>query len=219
VTNKESANGSAEGTTKWTGLVQKIAAGDVEACAELYRELRTIQFYFGREIGSQDAEDRYHNLVVAVIEAIRRGVVRDPERVMGYARTIAQRSVVQGIGDRCFERNYETPVYELAIRDSSPDPESIAIKRENKEVASKVLAAMPPRDREVLIRFYLYEHDAKSIQQDMGLTDTQFRLIKSRAKARFTSLVQRRIRRSTTANRRMPSTREINGFRRDIALA
>jgi RNA polymerase sigma factor (sigma-70 family) len=218
VKNNETETGAVETPTKWTSLVQKIAAGDVEACAELYRELRTIQFYFGREIGAQDAEDRYHNLVVAVIEAIRRGVVREPERVMGYARTIAQRSVVQGIGDRCFERNYETPIYELAIRDNSPDPESIAIKRENKAVASRVLAAMPPRDREVLIRFYLHEHDAKTIQEEMGLTDTQFRLIKSRAKARFTSLVQRRIRQSTIS-RRMPSSGGIQSFRRDAALA
>jgi RNA polymerase sigma-70 factor, ECF subfamily len=207
--NNEPETGTVDSTSKWTGLVQKIAAGDVDACAELYRELRTIQFYFGREIGAQDAEDRYHNLVVAVIEAIRRGVVRDPERVMGYARTIAQRSVMQGIGDRCFERNYETPVYELAIRDTSPDPESIAIKQENKAVATRVLAAMPPRDREVLIRFYLHEHDAKEIQQDMGLTETQFRLIKSRAKARFTSLVQRRIRHAAT-NRRIVTPREIS---------
>jgi hypothetical protein len=44
-----------------------------------------------------------------------------------------------------------------------------------------------------LTRFYLNEESAEEICDNMGLTDTQFRLIKSRAKARFGELGRRRL--------------------------
>ncbi len=47
---------------------------------------------------------------------------------------------------------------------------------------------MRPRDREVLVRFYVQEQDAAEICRTMDLTETQFRLLKSRAKARLTRL-------------------------------
>jgi hypothetical protein len=47
---------------------------------------------------------------------------------------------------------------------------------------------MPARDREVLTRFYLQEQTVSQIAEEMSITETQFRLIKSRAKARFSEL-------------------------------
>jgi hypothetical protein len=38
------------------------------------------------------------------------------------------------------------------------------------------------------MRFYLQEQSPRQICRDLGLTPTQFRLTKSRAKARFTEL-------------------------------
>ena len=67
------------------------------------------------------------------------------------------------------------------------------IARESHDVAMRVLNGLPPRDREVLVRFYLREQAADEICRDMGLTETQFRLIKSRAKARYGKLGQRRL--------------------------
>ena len=52
--------------------------------------------------------------------------------------------------------------------------------------------SLPKRDREVLVRFYLQEQTAEEICRDLNLTETQFRLIKSRAKARFGELGRRR---------------------------
>jgi RNA polymerase sigma-70 factor, ECF subfamily len=56
----------------------------------------------------------------------------------------------------------------------------------------RILRSIGKRDREVLIRFYLEEQTPERICREMGLTETQFRLIKSRAKARFGELGKRR---------------------------
>ena len=57
---------------------------------------------------------------------------------------------------------------------------------------ANLLNSIGKRDREVLIRFYLDEQTPDQICQAMKLTETQFRLIKSRAKARFGELGKRR---------------------------
>jgi DNA-directed RNA polymerase specialized sigma subunit len=60
----------------------------------------------------------------------------------------------------------------------------------------KVLRGISRRDREILTRFYLYEQTQEQICDEMNLTETQFRLLKSRAKARFGELGRRRLTRS-----------------------
>jgi hypothetical protein len=65
-----------------------------------------------------------------------------------------------------------------------------------------MLAAMSARDREVLMRFYLQGQAAERIQADLGVTETEFRRIKSEAKASFTARAQQRIEpRAVTRNR------------------
>jgi DNA-directed RNA polymerase specialized sigma24 family protein len=57
----------------------------------------------------------------------------------------------------------------------------------------QVLRSISPRDREILTRFYLYEQTQEQICREMDLTETQFRLLKSRAKARFAELGRRQL--------------------------
>ena len=74
-----------------------------------------------------------------------------------------------------------------------PPTKAAAVRRGYQDIAFQVLAALSARDREVLIRFYLHGQAAERIQADMGVTETEFRLIKSRAKAGFAARVQQRI--------------------------
>jgi DNA-directed RNA polymerase specialized sigma24 family protein len=66
----------------------------------------------------------------------------------------------------------------------------MAIQQEHRQIAARVLSEMPQRDREVLVRFYVNEETPAQIQREMVLSSNQFRLLKSRAKARFSKAVQ-----------------------------
>jgi DNA-directed RNA polymerase specialized sigma subunit len=57
----------------------------------------------------------------------------------------------------------------------------------------EVLREMSDRDRNILTRFYLQEQSQDQICAEMNLTETQFRLLKSRAKARFGELGQKKL--------------------------
>ena len=79
------------------------------------------------------------------------------------------------------------------VPDGGMNPEAAAMNRQQEQLAVSVLKAISRRDREILTRFYLDEQSQEQICQDMSLTETQFRLLKSRAKARFGELGKRRL--------------------------
>jgi RNA polymerase sigma factor (sigma-70 family) len=174
----------------WDELVTRIQTGDREALEELYQVFsKGIRFYLCRQLGSQDLDDRVHDVFLIITQAIQRGELRQPERLMGYVRTIVRRQVAIHIDAVVQARRNQINVdVGSAVRDRRPDPERIAIEQQNLELAMRILHSIPERDREVLIRFYLREQPQEQICQELNLSTTQFRLIKSRAKARFGTL-------------------------------
>jgi DNA-directed RNA polymerase specialized sigma24 family protein len=59
------------------------------------------------------------------------------------------------------------------------------VSRQEIEIARKVLEEVSGRDREILQRFYVLGQSQEQICAVMELSCNQFRLLKSRAKARF----------------------------------
>jgi RNA polymerase sigma-70 factor (ECF subfamily) len=186
---------TASGQAVWTELVEKIRRNDADGLEELYRVFsRGVRFYLCRQLGPQDLDDRVHDTFIIVAQAIQRGELREPDRLMGYVRTIVRRQVAAQIEDNVISRRQQFDLeWGLAVRDTASNPEQAAIRQENQQLAVRVLKSIAPRDREILIRFYLWEQPAEQICTEMGLTDTQFRLLKSRAKARFGELGKRKV--------------------------
>ena len=185
--------------TPWTALIERIQANDSEGMEDLYGVFsRSVRYYLYRQLGQQDLEDTLHDSFVAVTQAIRRGELREPERLMGYVWTVVRRNLAGSIERAVNQRNQRMEVDGAArMFDRGPDPESTAIGKEHQMMAYRLLNEVPGRDREILVRFYLREQTQEEICREMQLTDTQFRLLKSRAKARFAALGKRRLGRKT----------------------
>src|ERR1700761_4353570 len=80
----------------WAGLVNRIKRKDEGGMEELYRLFhRGIRFFLCRQLGPQELEDKVHDTFLIVVQAIQRGDVREPERLMGFVRTVVRR---QGAG-------------------------------------------------------------------------------------------------------------------------
>lgn len=178
----------------WTGLVDRVRQGDPAGLEELYQIFsKGVRFFLYRQLGPVDLEDKVHDVFLIVAQAIRRGELREPERLMGYVRTVVRRQVAAHIENVVqARRNYTDLEGTLFLSDRRPDPERDAIEHQKEELAMRVLNSISKRDREVLIRFYLDEQKPDEICRAMNLSETQFRLIKSRAKARFGELGKRR---------------------------
>jgi RNA polymerase sigma factor (sigma-70 family) len=178
----------------WSRLVDRIQAGDPAGMEQLYAVfVKGVRFFLWRQLGPQDLDDKVHDVFLIITQSIRRGELRDPERLMGYVRTVVRRQVAAHIDSAVnARRNQQSIDPSLTLSDHQPDPERRAIEKEKQDVALRMLGGLPKRDREVLIRFYLQEQSAEEICRDLKLTETQFRLIKSRAKARYGELGRRR---------------------------
>src|SRR5882762_11985303 len=192
-TSKEAAHEGSE--ENWLALVESIKSCERSGMEELYRVFsRGVRFYLCRQLGPQDLDDKVHDTFVIVVQAIRKGELREPERLMGFVRTVVRRQVAAQI-DRSVQSRREQAELETttAVSDHRNTPEEAAIERQHEEVAEAVLRGISVRDREILTRFYLLEQSQEAICEDMNLSETQFRLLKSRAKARFGELGRKKL--------------------------
>ena len=163
--------------------------------AELYRLFsKGIRFYLCRQLGPQELDDKVHDTFLIVVQAIRRGDLREPERLMGFVRTVVRRQVAAYIDDAVQTRREQADIESgVVVADAKRNPEEKAIGRQNEDLMIQVLRSMSSRDRDILTRFYLHEQSQEQICADMNLSETQFRLLKSRAKARFGELGKRKL--------------------------
>lgn len=192
---------SANDYSKWGALVERIRSGDQRGMEELYKVFsKGVRFYLCRQLGPQELDDKVHDTFIVVVQAICRGDLREPERLMGFIRTIARRQVAASIDGLVQKRRDQAELdVGLAVADTQVDPEASAISREKVEIMREILESIPNRDREILTRFYLREESQQQICDAMDLTETQFRLLKSRAKARFGEIGKRKLTRRPLA--------------------
>jgi len=186
----------------WVGLVDKIKRKDESAMEELYHSFsKGIKFYLCRALGPQEMHDKVHDTFLIVVQAIQRGELRQSERLMGFVRTVVRRQVAAHIDQTVRRRNHDdVDVNGQGVKDSSRDPEQAAMNKQGEALAIKILKSISQRDRDVLTRFYLMEQSQEQICMDMNLTDTQFRLLKSRAKALFAEMGKRCLGRCNVAS-------------------
>jgi RNA polymerase sigma-70 factor (ECF subfamily) len=178
-----------------SALVGRIRTGETDGLEELYVLFsKGIRFYLCRQLGPQELDDKVHDTFVVVVQAIRRGELREPERLMGFVRTIVRRLVAAHI-DRVVHTRRDQMDLELTLRIADPaeNPEETAIFQQRADLIKRVLGELSTRDREILTRFYLREQSQDQICSEMALSDTQFRLLKSRAKARFGELGKKKL--------------------------
>ncbi|HZU24594.1 MAG TPA: sigma-70 family RNA polymerase sigma factor [Bryobacteraceae bacterium] len=180
------------------GLVERIRARDEEAESELYATLnRGIRFVLMRQIRPlADVDDRVHEIFMVALKAIREDRLRDPARLMGFIRSVVANHVATHIARTMRKREREVGADAAAVhlRDPRQSPEQLAIDGERLECAREMLQALCERDRTILIRFYVDGRSKEEIMAELDLTDTQFRLFKWRARARYDELLQRRLR-------------------------
>lgn len=176
-------------------LVERIQSGESDGMQELYFLFsKGIRFYLCRQLGSQEVDDKIHDTFIIIVQSIRRGELREPERLMGFVRTIVRRIVAahveRAVRNRRDRRDVE---WGMHIVDPAGNPEEVVGFRQRAELMRNVLNELSHQDRMILTRFYLDEQSQHHVCTEMALTPTQFRLLKSRAKKRFADLGKKKL--------------------------
>ena len=151
----DSTSPEADAYSGWVDLVGRIHSGEIDGMAELYHLFsKGIRFYLCRQLGPQELDDKIHDTFVVVVQAIRRGEIREPQRLMGFVRTIVRRQVAAHI-DRVVHTRREQMELDATVRVPDPrgNPEEAAMFSQREDLVRRILGELSDRDREILTRF------------------------------------------------------------------
>jgi RNA polymerase sigma-70 factor (ECF subfamily) len=173
----------------FASVVTNVRTGHPDGLGQLYEVFRVLSGSLRRQIGSDDFEDRFHDLFIVVAEAIREGKLREPGALASYIHGVARISLWSKISVRMLHQRLSGSLRQVVeMRGQAPTPEGALADRERTNMMLQMLETLPAIQREILTRFYLNEETGEDICRAMGLTQTQFRLAKSRAKMRLTEM-------------------------------
>lgn len=152
-------------------LIRLIRAGDAAGAARLCAMLEGgIRFFLKRSLGSACAND-VQAVLLRVLQTIRRGDLSNPDELIPFALATVKDQILARAREERDEHHCQ------AARESA---ENAAMGR--------VLQEILPREREILVRFYLHRQTPAQIMKDLNITPAEFRSAKTRARIRFAEL-------------------------------
>ena len=178
-----------------TDLVRRIQESDAAAEAELVaRFSEGLSFLLRRWTRDLTiAEDLFQETFRLALEKIRKGEVRDPERLAGFLRSLAKNLSIEHYR-RGSRREVREEELEAAAELTAPETGQLGhlLRQEKAALIRQVLEELgSERDRQVLFRFYIAEEDKEQIRSDLGLTGPEFNLVLFRARRRYRDLYER----------------------------
>ncbi len=183
-------------------LVDRIRSGDANAERELVERFgRGLTILLRRS--SRDpsvAEDLYQETFRLALEKIRRGDVREPEKLGGFLAGLARNLVIEH-----YRRSAQRPTGSddeaaRSLADSATGPLERLLKRERIEIVRRLLSELDSeRDRQILFRFYIAEEAKSLICADLGLGSLHFNRVLFRARERFRELFEEALRKGNEA--------------------
>lgn len=137
-----------------------------------------------------------HDTILTVTRQIKAGQLKTPAALPGYLNIVLKRTAWNkkleserlGANDEVFSTVVQTRP------DDKADPQHLLELEERAKILREGLKTLKPQEREILTRFYLSGERPEYICQQMNLTETQFRLNKSRSKQKLEDYTAKRLR-------------------------
>jgi RNA polymerase sigma-70 factor (ECF subfamily) len=159
-------------------LARRIAAGsDPAAEAELYRRLAPrVRLYGLRHLRDPHAaKDLMQQVLLMTIERLRKGQVRDPEKLASYVLGMCRMTVLE-IRRGAWRREQLLEAYGDTESYEAPEPYAL-----NEDRLAKCLEALAGRERTVVALTFFADKDGEEVSKDLGITAGNVRVIRHRA--------------------------------------
>ena len=140
------------------------------------------------------AEDLCNETFRIVLERLQRQPLEEPSKISSYLAQTARNLVIEHRrrGARQLTVTGHQAAME-AIGDADLDPALILQSQSRAAAVRKVLQEIPLiRDREVLVRVYLYDQDKDQVCRELGIGADHFKRVVHRARERFRTLIEQR---------------------------
>jgi RNA polymerase sigma-70 factor (ECF subfamily) len=165
---------------------------DGEEHKTLLRDMSGLKAQLTRVTRDADvAEDLLQDAIVTALRKLRTGEIEHRRQLDGYVYRVAlnhfrnyRRKDKSSVSDSDSAASLEDAAAETRPTLTIQTEQWVGVVRHLlRELSS-------PRDREVLVRFYLKEEERGSLCRSLGLTDLQFNRVIFRARERFRELLE-----------------------------
>jgi RNA polymerase sigma-70 factor (ECF subfamily) len=159
------------------------AAAEAELCRRLGPRIRLYGLKHLRDKAS--AADLMQDVLVMVLQKLREGAVREPERVASFVLGTARQMVVDGrrSGRRRIRILEAFPIDLMPPDEEAPEPLDT-------ERLQNCLAALPERERAVLVMTFYDDRPADAVAADLGLSAGNVRVIRHRGLERLRGCIE-----------------------------
>ena len=170
-------------------LARRIAAAgakaDSAAETELYRRLAPrVRLYGLRHLGNEAAaEDLMQQVMLVMIERLRSGSLREPDRLASFVFGIC-RMVVLDLRRGQARRNRLLDTYGDALIPPEPPPQNLDHAR-----LAFCLERLPDRERTVLLLTFYDDIPAAELARELDLSQANVRVIRHRGLERLRACV------------------------------
>ena len=176
-------------------LVRRILDGEPAAEREMVerysRGVRFVLLQLTREPAW--ADDLYQETFRLALEKVRGGELREPDKLSAFISALARNLFLAQVrrSSKHPEVSGELEREDAEPRDRAPGPLTRLLDKEDAALVRRLLAELePPRDREVLFRFFVAEHSKEVICADLGLSSLHFNRVLHRARQRLKGLIE-----------------------------
>ena len=177
-------------------IVTLIMAGNSQGEELLYSTFSRGLRYLAAKHCPEYADDCCHDTILTVTRQIKGGQLKTPAALPGYINIVLKRTAWNkkleserlGANDEVFTTVVQTR------SDDRHDPQRMLEVEERAKILREGLQSLKPQEQEILTRFYLKGEKPEVICEQMNLTETQFRLNKSRSKQKLETFTMKRLR-------------------------
>lgn len=171
-----------------TELVSGIYQGDKNAETLLVQKYsRQVLYILGKRCGDPElARDICQETFMVLLEKFRKQMIDDPEKLAAYIQQTAVNILIaskrKDARRQTFADSEMIDTYIDGAENVVNDIEKMSIR---KSVRESILNMKNSRDKEILYRYYIHEHDKNEICQHLDIEFRHFDKVISRARSRL----------------------------------
>lgn len=151
---------------------------------------RPVALLLDRHTGGRaEREDLFQDTFRLALEKLRRGELREPEKLPGFLAHLARNLAIEHYRKVGRRKTDSVPTEALDRPADGANALDDLLAGEQASLARKVIGELgTARDRELLLRFYLREEDREDLCRELELSAPQFNRVLYRARQRFKEL-------------------------------
>jgi RNA polymerase sigma-70 factor (ECF subfamily) len=165
--------------------IARADAGAENSLSEAYGP--ALRYILERQTQSRSvAEDIYQQTILIVIERLRLGSLREPDKLAGFMVGVARHLLQAQRRLSVRFRNVPEIAGELVAETAAPPEEAVIQDQEEQRLIAAIDRLRVSRDRDLLTRYLLKGEDRETICDALDLNDARFNSAVHRAKLRLT---------------------------------